>query len=77
MGSSSIILWQIGRGKVESLTDLIFLTSKITSDGECSHKIKRCMLLERKAMTKLHSILKSKDVTLPTKILIVKLWVFQ
>ena len=77
MGSSSIILWQIGRGKVESLTDLIFLTSKITSDGECSHKIKRCMLLERKAMTKLHSILKSKDVILPTKILIVKLWVFQ
>ena len=77
MGSSPIILWQIGRGKVESLTDLIFLISKITSDGECSHKIKRCMLLERKAMTKLHSILKSKDVTLPTKILIVKLLVFQ
>ena len=58
------------------MTDLIFLGSKITADGDCSHEIKRCLLLERKAMTNLDSILKSRDITLPTKVYIVKAMVF-
>ena len=61
---------------MESVTDFIFLGSKITVDGDCSHEIKRCLLLGRKAMTKLDSILKSRDTTLPTKVHIVKAMVF-
>ena len=63
--------------KVETVTDFIFLSSKITADGDCSHKIKRHLLLGRKAMTTLDSILKSRDITLPTKVHIVKAIVFQ
>ena len=61
---------------METVTDFIFLGSKITVDGDCSHKIKRCLLLERKAMTNLDNILKSRDITLPTKVSIVKDMVF-
>ena len=63
-------------GKLETVIDLIFLGSKITADGDCSHEIKRHLLLRRKAMTKLDSILKSRDITLPTKVHIVKAMVF-
>ena len=62
--------------KMETVTDFIFLGSKITVDGDCSHKIKRCLLLERKAMTNLDNILKSRDITLPTKVGLVKAMVF-
>ena len=65
MASGSITSWQIDGGKVETVTDIIFLGSKITADGDCSHEIKRCLLLGRKAMTNLDSILKSRDITLP------------
>ena len=68
MASGPIISWQINGGKVETVTDFIFLGSKITADGDCSHKIKRRLLLERKAMTNLDSIFKNKDITLPTKV---------
>ena len=61
---------------METVTDLIFLGSKITADGECSHEIKRCLLLGRKVMTNLDSILKSRDITLPTKVRLVKVMVF-
>ena len=61
---------------METVTDFIFLGSKITADGDCSHEIKRCLLLGRKAMTNLESILKSRDITLPTKVCIVKAMVF-
>ena len=61
--------WQIYGGKVEMVTEFIFLDSKITADGDCSHEIKRCLLLGRKAMTNLDSVLKSKDITLLTNIL--------
>ena len=64
------------RGKVEAVTDFIFLGSKVTLDGDCSHKIKRLLLLERKGMTNLGSILKNKDITLMTKVHIVKCMVF-
>ena len=63
-------------GKVETVTDFIFLGSKITVDGDCSHQIKRCLLLGRKAMTNLDRILKSRNITLPTKVRIVKAMVF-
>ena len=76
MASGPITSWQIERGKVEAVTDFIFLVSKITAHGNCIHKTKRCLLLGRKAMTNLDSILKSKDITLPTKIRIVKAIVF-
>ena len=76
MISGSIILWQIDGETVETVTDFIFGGSKITADGDCSHEIKRCLLLGRKAMTKLDSILKSSDITLPTKACIVKVMVF-
>ena len=66
MASGSIISWQINGGKVETASDFIFLGSKITVDGDCSHEIKRHLLLGRKAMTTLDSILKSRDITLPT-----------
>ena len=67
MESSHITSWQIDGGKVEVVTDFLFLSSKFTADGDCSHEIKRCLLLGRKAMTSLDSILKSRDITLPTK----------
>ena len=67
---------QIEGGKVEALTDFIFLGSRITEDSDCSHEIKRHLLLGRKAMTNLDSILKSKDITLPTKVHVVKTMVF-
>ena len=70
MASSSITSWQIDG---ETVTDFIFLGSKITADGNCSHETKRCLLLGRKVMTNLDSILKSRDITLPTKLLLVKL----
>ena len=69
-------MWQIDGEKVETVTDFVFLGSKITADGDCSHEIKRYLLLGRKAMTNLDSILKSKDITLPTKVHIVKVMVF-
>ena len=75
MASDPIISWQIGK-KMEAVTDFIFLGSKITVDSDCSHEIKRHLLLGRKAMTNLDSILKSKDITLLTKICIVKSMVF-
>ena len=68
MVSAPITSQQIDGGKVETVTDFIFLCSKITVDGDCSHAIKRCLLLGRKAMTKLASILKSRDITLLTKV---------
>ena len=67
MASDPITSWQIHGETMETVTDFIFLSSKITMDGECSHEIKRCMLLGRKAMTNLDTILKSRDITLPTK----------
>ena len=76
MASSPIISWQIGGEIVEIVADFIFLVSKITADGDCSHEIKRCMLLGRKAMTNLDSILKSRDITLPTKVHRIKAMVF-
>ena len=76
MASGSITPWQIDGETVETVTDFIFLGSKITADGDCSLEIKRCLLLGRKAMINLDSILKSKDVTLPTNVCIVKALVF-
>ena len=77
MISGPITSWQIDGETIETVTDFIFLGSKITADGDCSHKIKRWLLLGRKAMTNLDSILKSKDITLPTKVHWSKLWFFQ
>ena len=76
MASGPITSWQIDGEKVETVRDFIFLGSKITTDGDFSHEIKRCLLLRRKAMTDLESILKSKDVTLPTKVRLVTAIVF-
>ena len=72
----SIIPWQIDGETVETVTDFIVLGSKITADGDCSHEIKRCLLLGRKAMTNLDSILKNRDITLLTKVCLVKAMVF-
>ena len=72
MASGPITSWQIDGETMEIATDFIFLGSKITADGDCSHDIKRCLLLGRKAMTNLDSILKSRDITLPTKVCLVK-----
>ena len=72
MPSGPITSWQIDGKTMETVRDFIFLGSKITADGDCSHKIKRHLLLERKAMTNLDSILKSRDITLPTKVHLVK-----
>ena len=69
MASGPITSWQIDRETVETVADFIFLGSKITADGDCSHKIKSCLLLGRKVMTNLDSILKSRDITLSTKVL--------
>ena len=76
MASGPITSWQIEMEKVEAVTDFIFLHSKITADSDCSHKIKRYFLLGRKAMTNLDSVLKSRDITLLTKVCVVKPMVF-
>ena len=76
MASSCITPWQIDGKTVETVTDFIFLGSKITADGDYSHEIKRCLLLGRKVMTNLDSILKSRDITLPIKVCLVKAMVF-
>ena len=76
MASGLSTSWQLDRETMETVTNFIFLGSKITIDGDCSHEIKRHLLLGRKAMTKLDSILKSRDITLPTKIHLVKAMVF-
>ena len=76
MASGPITSWQIGGETAESVADFIFGGSKITADGNCSHEIKGCLLLGRKAITNLDSILKSRDVTLPTKVHLVKAMVF-
>ena len=72
MASGPITSWQIDGETVETVADFIFLGSKITSDGDCSHEIKRHLLLGRKAITNLYNVLKSRDITLPTKVHIVK-----
>ena len=77
MASSPITSWQIDGEKVEAVTDFIFLGSQITADGDCSHEIKRRLLLGKKVMTNLDSILKSRDITLPTKVHLVKAMFFQ
>ena len=77
MASSPITSWQIDGQTMDTVTDFIFLGSKITADGDCSHEIKRCLLLGRKAMTNLDNVLKSRDITLPTKSIQSKLWFFQ
>ena len=77
MASGSITSWQIDGETVETVADFIFLGSTITADGECSHEIKRHLLLGRKVMTNLDNILKSRDSTLPTKVCLVKAMVFQ
>ena len=76
MASGPITSWRIDGETMETVTDFIFLGSKITADGDCSHEIKRCLLLGRKAMTNLDSILKSRDIALLTKVFIVKAMVF-
>ena len=76
MASGPITSWQIDGETVETVADFIFLDSKITADGDCSHEIKRCLLLGRKVMTNLDSILKSRDITFPTKVHLVKAMVF-
>ena len=76
MASGSIISWQIGGQTVETVADFIFLGSKITADGDCSHEIKRCLLLGRRVMTNLDSILKIRDITLPAKVHLGKAMVF-
>ena len=77
MASGPITSWQIDRETMETMSDFIFLGSKITADSDCSHEIKRHLLLGSKAMTKLDSIIKSRDITLPTKVIYSSLWFFQ
>ena len=76
MASGPITSWQIDGKTMETVTDFIFLGSEITADGHCNHEVKRCLLLGRKTMTNLYSILKSRDITLPTKVHLVKAMVF-
>ena len=76
MAYGHITSWQVDGKTMETVTDFIFLGSKITADGDCSHEIKRCLLLGRKAMTNLDSILKSRDMTLPTNVYIMKAMIF-
>ena len=76
MASGPIPSWQIVWENVETVTDFIFLGAKITADGDCSHEIKRCLLLGRKVMINLDTILKSRDITLPTKVCLVRALVF-
>ena len=75
--SGPITSWQVDGATMETVADFIFLGSKITADGDCSHEIRRFLLLGRKAMTNLDSILKSSDITLPIKVHLVKVWLFQ
>ena len=77
MASGPITLWQIDGETMKTVTDFLFLGSKITTDGDCSHEIKRCLLLGKKAMSNIDSILKSRDITLLTKVHLVKAMVFQ
>ena len=77
MASGPIKSWEIDGETVETVSDFIFWSSKITTDGDCNHEIKRCLLLGRKFMTNLDSILKSKDITLSTKVQWSRLWFFQ
>ena len=77
MASNPITSWQIDAETVETMADFVFLRSKITADGDCSHEIKRRLILGREVMTNLDSILKSRDSTLPTKVHLVKLWFLQ
>ena len=77
MASGSIILWKIDGETMETVTDFIFLGSNITADSDCSHEIKSCLLFGRKATINLDSIFKSRDITLPTKVHLVKTMVFQ
>ena len=77
MASGPITSWQTGGETVETVSDFILGGSKITADGDCSHEIKRCLLLGRKVMTNLNSMFKSRDITLPTKVHLIKLWFFQ
>ena len=72
MVSGSITSWEIDEETVEAVSDFIFLDSKITADGDCSHEVKRCLVLGRKVMTNLDGILKSRDITLPTKVCLIK-----
>ena len=76
VASSTITSWQIDGETVKTVADFIFLGSKFTADGDCSHEIKRCLLLGRKVLTNLDNILKSRDITLPTKVCLVKAMVF-
>ena len=76
MASGPITSWQIERETVETVSDFMFWGSKITADGDCSHEIKRCLLLGRKVMTNLDNIFKSRDITFPTKVHLVKAMVF-
>ena len=76
MACGPITSWKIDGETVETVSDFIFLGSKITADGDCNHEIKRCLLLEKKVMTNLDSILRSRDITLPTKVRLVKAIVF-
>ena len=76
MTSGHITSWEIDGETMETVTDFFFLNSKITADGDCSHEIKRCSLLGRKAMTNIDSILKSRDITLPTKVHLAKAMIF-
>ena len=76
MASGPITSWQIDRKTMETVTDFIFLGSKITADGDYSHEVKRCLLFGRQVMTNLDSILKSRDITLPTKVCLVKTMFF-
>ena len=76
MASGPITSWQIDGETVETVADFIFLGSKITADGDCSHEVKRCLLLGRKVITNLDSILKSRDITFPRKVCLVKAMVF-
>ena len=76
MASGPITSWQIDGETVKTLADFLFWGSKITADGDCSHEIKRCLLLERKVMTNLDSIFKSRDITLPTKVGLLKAMIF-
>ena len=77
MASGPITSWQIDGETMEAVTDFIFLGSKFTADGDCSHEIKRCLLLGRKVMTNLDSMLKNRDITLSTKFSWLRLWFFQ
>ena len=77
MASGPVTSWEIDGETVDTVSDFIFLGFKITADGDCSHEIKRHLLLGRKVMTNLNSILKSRDITLSTKVCLVKLWFFQ